>query len=446
MASTFHGGIAFGLPICEGRQSGLLDQKPLRLTYTLDECALKEGDSVAGGDLLGSFERLPLRTSMSGRIGAIVADGKHLTVTVETDAKAVRSNSTSFGKRTGKTLAEATPDELLEEIASSGIVEQSGEALFDHLTRALAMDKPIRFAAVSCLDLDPLAMTNLSIVEERANEVAGGLIILLRLFKLKVGTVVCDSRSKTAVKAADDAAAGSSLIIVERVHNRYPQASCQLLTKCLTNMELSASKQPEDAGLFLTDAETCASLYRFFAEGLPVLTKRVSIYAGGKVTLCDLPYGLALSELTDLGLLPEVYEGDRLCRGGMDGTRLPERVDATLNAIALLPADSEGQARMPAPDEPSARGEGKTKLSAYLSLLSGDRNGCVLCGRCATVCPMFLLPYDYLPKSPLQKWLSGIPTDGKACIGCGCCSYVCPAGLKLRTAVLSSARKEDQNG
>lgn len=451
MAGTFHGGIAFQPAICDLGQVDRPISASMKLTYRLDECSLKAGDRVAGGELLGSRAGLPVRTSLSAKVTVIEQVDGGILLTLESDGEARLAESVPFGKKTGRTLAEASAEDLLAEIASSGIVEQSGESLHAHLTRALACAPgKLRMAAVSCLDLDPLSATNSSIAEESASAVAGGLTILLRLLRLKEGAILCDSRRKACIKAAEIACADSSLIAIEQTSNRYPQADPRLITRWLTNKELSPSKHPEDAGLFLIDAETCASLYQLFAEGLPKRFKRLSIFADGKLKLCDLPYGLELSELPSLSILPASHDGQSLCRGGMDGRPLPETVDATLNTLALLPQSGAEVSRLlTADDQTAAKAEAvpkQSRLSSLLSALSADSVDCIACGRCAGVCPMFLLPYDYLPKSRLQRWLSGSPKDGGSCMGCGCCSYVCPSRLPLRNAVQSSVRKEDRNG
>lgn len=453
MASTFHGGISFRLPKCDRRQI-ILPKTSLKLTRRLDECSLKTGDSIAGGDLLGTLNGHPVRSALSGKVTALASDETGISITLESDGEDRRSEALPFGKRTGRTLAEADRDELLAEIASSGIIEQSGEALIDHLVRASYYEGKLRLAAVCCFDLDPLCATNVSIVEANAVEVAGGFTILLKLLKLKDGTMLCDRRYKESVIAAEDACANSNLIAVEQTANRYPQANPRLITRLLMEKELSAVREPEDAGLFLTDAETCVMLYRHFAEGFAAPFKRVSIYTDGMLTLCDLPCGLALSELTALGLLPETDGDDCLCRGAMDGRRLPECVDATLSALAVLPAGNAQRGDLFTVHEASDERDGSdqantasksTAQTLIDSILSHSRGECISCGRCAEICPMFLLPYDYLPKSRLGALLSGSPRDAGACIGCGCCSYICPSGLPLRSAVWSASRKEHSN-
>lgn len=447
MASNFHGGIAFHLPKCSRVGTERLDKDVALLRYRLDECKVEVGQSISGGEVIGSLAGTPLRSSLSSTVTAIDSDAKGILLTLTPDNEDRLAQTVPFGKRVGHTLAEAETCELLTEIGASGIIEQSGEALSDHLKRTIESAKPIRLAAACCFDLDPLCQTNLSITEEKADAVAGGLTILLRLLSVKEGAMLCDRRAKESVKAAEKACANSKLIAIETVSNRYPQANERLLTRWLMEKELSSAKKPEDAGLFLIDAEACASLYRLFAEGLPERFKRVSLFSKGKLKLVDLPLGLPLERLTEQDILPAPDADESLCRGAMDGRALPETVDATLNAIALLPDHAIDAKDCLPPEDDESDPDEKRPIKPEKSIISlfkqlSERQSCIACGRCAEVCPMFLLPYDYLPKNRLQQLLSGSPRDGYACIGCGCCSYVCPSRLPLRRAVQSSARKE----
>lgn len=440
MASTFHGGIDFRLPRGDRRSQGMPLQGSVELTYYLSESPLTVGQKAAGGEVIGTYQSNVLRSSLSGEVRALEKEGELLRLTVATDPIDRPSEASSFGKRKGHTLADATPEELLAEIESSGIIEQDGLPLIEHLRRALAYEQgKLQLAAACCFDLDPLCVTNLSLTEESASAVAGGLTILLRLLRLKEGAMLCDSSARTSIKAAEKACADSSLIAIELVRNRYPQAHHRLLTRWLMEKELSPSKVPEDTGLFLTDAETCASVYRLFAEGHPERFKRVTVFSEGSAAVYDLPYGLPISELTKQGILPTPRDGESLCRGAMDGRPLPERVDATLHTIALLPDAVDRQTLLPDSEESSDPTANKAAKRRYAE--------CISCGRCANVCPMYLLPYDYMPKNTLQKLFAGSHRagDGDVCIACGCCSYICPAGLPLRSTVLASAEKEDEH-
>ncbi len=64
---------------------------------------------------------------------------------------------------------------------------------------------------------------------------------------------------------------------------------------------------------------------------------------------------------------------------------------------------------------------------------------CIGCGRCATVCPAGLLPFEIhrrYQNMQYERLASLHPSD---CRGCGSCSYVCPCALELSAAVQEAA-------
>lgn len=64
---------------------------------------------------------------------------------------------------------------------------------------------------------------------------------------------------------------------------------------------------------------------------------------------------------------------------------------------------------------------------------------CIGCGRCATVCPAGLLPFEIYRRyqnMQYERLASLHPSD---CRGCGSCSYVCPCELELSAAVQEAA-------
>ncbi len=345
----------------------------------------------------GSLEVLPLPPALA----PVMADEKE-------------APSLSFGRRTGKTLAEATPEELLAEIRQSGIVEADGRVLADHIEQALERSSAgrLRHVAVSLLEPDPASLSLSSLGVEFADAIAGGLSILLKLLSVREGSILCDKDRPGPLAAIRRACKESRLIAVEILDNRYPQADPKLIVRWLCQKELSATSTPEAAGVFLTDAESCAALHQYFATGRPRDCVRTTLYDGQKGRVYDLPLGLSTDAIAAAGLF-DLPDGElpSLCCGVMDCRPAPVVTDRSLAVLTPARPDS---------DRPA---------------------DCIRCGECIAVCPMFLQPYRYLPEKPWITFLSGTPRDAECCIGCGCCSFVCPQGLPLRRYATEAKEK-----
>lgn len=56
---------------------------------------------------------------------------------------------------------------------------------------------------------------------------------------------------------------------------------------------------------------------------------------------------------------------------------------------------------------------------------------CIRCGRCASVCPMRLIPTDIERYAKVRDAEKLRLSNVDACMQCGSCAYVCPAGKPL---------------
>ena len=78
---------------------------------------------------------------------------------------------------------------------------------------------------------------------------------------------------------------------------------------------------------------------------------------------------------------------------------------------------------------------------------------CINCGRCAKVCPIFLMPMLLYKKSKENDINGFNKLYGMECIECGSCSYICPAKKPLvqcfkimKKESIKKEREEKHNG
>lgn len=421
--SSMHGGII--LPGAKGD----LKATPITMgevSLKVDTPAVSMGQSVALGEIVGTIGGKAVLSPLAGTV-CYLSDSA---VKIIGDGSDRRVEAVPFGRRTGKTLAESTPEELLDEIRKAGIVEADGQVLAEHLEQAMERSAAgkLRYAVISLLDLDPASLSCASLGMEYADAIAGGLAILLRIVAVRQGTIVCDSAHPLTVNAIRTACRKSRLISVEVAENRYPMSHPKLFLRWLYQKEMSATSKPENMGVFLTDVESCIALHQLFATGIPRLSVRTTFRENKQSKLYDLPLGMTLASLkcSDLWETLPQDEGERhslvkpsdsslWCMGLMNGAHPADPIDRSVTVL------------MPVSQLPN-----RTK----------EHGDCIRCGRCVEVCPMYLSPFRYLPEKPWITFLSGSPRDAIACIGCGCCTYACPAGLPLRRYALRAKEEE----
>lgn len=82
---------------------------------------------------------------------------------------------------------------------------------------------------------------------------------------------------------------------------KYPQGDERQLVYALTGRELRQGQLPADAGCVIFNAETCAAVFRAFAKGMPLVSRRVTVSGDCVAEPKNLlvPIGTPFSSLVD---------------------------------------------------------------------------------------------------------------------------------------------------
>ena len=398
--SSMHGGI--NLPGAKG------DLKAIPITkgevcLRVDTPEVAQGQLVALGSRIGTVGERAVLAPFAGAVSDL-SDG---IVKLVGDDSGRREEVPSFGGRTGKTLAEATPEELLAEIRNAGILEADGQVLADHIERAMkrSAEGKLRHGVISLLEPDPASLSFSSLGIQYADAIAGGLTILLKILAVRQGTIVCDSARPMTVNAIRTACRKSRLIAVEVAENRHPMSNPKLFLRWLFQKELSSASTPEAMGVFLTDVESCIALHQLFATGIPRLSVRTTFREKNVSRLYDLPLGMTLASLKN----GELWE--TLASNEEEKRSLVKPSDQSLWCKGLMNGAH--------PADPIDRSVTVMMPVAELPARINEQGSCIRCGRCNEICPMYLSPNRYLPEKPWVTFFSGTPRDAIACIECG---------------------------
>ncbi len=351
------------------------------------------GDTVLKDQVIGATERCNIHASISGVVTEITPD----LIKIENDM----TDSVAEANPITKKLGEVSPEEIISVIREAGICED--ERLYKTLTEAAGkIDKII----INCLEEPPLCAVE-RLAAERPASIVNGAKILLRLLGVKYAYVAIENTKGEAVSRLTKAAAGSRMIIVKTVEAKYPLSDDRQLAYLLGDGGISVDGEIFESGTAVFGAEICASIYRAFAAGTPYSSRLITV--GGdcikKHRNLMVPLGAQLSDIIEFcgGL---VRQPKYLINGG------------TLSGESLASPDLCV----------SKDTRGILLLSERAVTELDTEEPCIRCGRCASHCPMHLMPMYISEYGRVGKYKKAEKYDAALCMECGTCSYVCPSG------------------
>lgn len=433
MARSFSGGI---LPDLEKRTARLPVRKapapkvvhlPMKQHFGTDAIPLvKVGDRVLKGQKIGEAGEgisCPVHSSISGTVTAVSPlaspDGESLAVTVENDFKEELSPEVrSFAVP----IAKAEPEELILHMKEKGLTGHGGGAFPLWAKIREAREKKVTRVIINCCESEPYLTMDHRVLLEKAEEVVGGVKILLRATGAEKAIFAVETNKEDAAEKLMAIVGESRSFAVAMFRTKYPQGDEKLLVRSVMAREIPTGLRPTDVGAVVLNPCTAFTVYRAFVSGMPLVERGLTV-DGDCVRDPDhilVPLGTSLGQVLDFcgGTLAKP---DVLVSGGPMTGRLCESEDMPVTK----------------------------SVSAVLAMKPGERReeACIRCGRCVQVCPMKLVPMELCRAVRRGKRAALERYAAVSCTECGACSWACPAGIPLvdeirrGKAILSSEMK-----
>ncbi len=373
------------------------------------------GEEVTLGQKIGNVAEemlgCPVHSSVSGKVREIVkktlptgASVDH--VVIEHDMKDTPCPDI---KPIEKKLTDVSTEEIVSVIREAGIVGMGGAAFPTYAKINSALGKVDRII-INCAECEPFITANHRLLLEHPASVINGIKILLKALGVHTAWIAVEDNKPDAIEKLEELTEDSRMITVKVMKTKYPQGDERQLIYALTGQEIPTGKLPADVGCVIFNAETCAAIYKAFANGTPSISRVVTVDGDCVRRPKNLlvPVGTPVTDLIEFcgGLAKEPY---KLVSGGpMMGAAQwdPEMAVTKSTSAVLLFSERFGKKNVKVPT-------------------------CIHCGRCVNHCPMHLMPMYIAQFSQAGDLKRAEEYGAMSCVECGSCSYNCPGGVEI---------------
>ena len=378
---------------------------------------VKPGDTVEAGQLIGMNDQglsARIHASIGGTVTAIEKRGmldrsEVECVVIENSSPGTAAldwQSSRFGGADAPVPDAATVCKLVEE---AGIVGLGGASFPTHVKLNVKPDQAIDSVIINGAECEPYITTDDRLMQERAAELFRGLEIIRQTVGAKRGYVASEINKPEAIRCIAAEAERWPALSAVRLDTRYPHGAEKHLIKAVLKREVPIRKLPMSVGAIVNNVQTAIAVAEAVDLSLPLVT-RVLTVSGSMVKEPGnflVPLGTSLRDVVAAagGAIGEDY---RLVVGGpMTGTLTEEY------------------------DIPVTKGTSGIVLIRHEEYADRSAEVCIRCGRCVSVCPMYLQP-NRITAFVRNDMIEEAEEFGvNDCILCGACSYVCPSRRPL---------------
>ena len=391
---------------------------------------VQTGDQVLVGQTIaeaGGFVSTDICSAVSGTVKSIEP---RLTVSGAMVDSIVITNDQEYNTVEGlgveRDYQNLSKSEIREIVKTAGIVGMGGAGFPTHVKLTPKDDDAIDYVLVNGAECEPYLTSDYRMMIECADEIVGGLKVILRLFPNAKGYICVEDNKPEAIRVLQEQTASEQNISVKVLKTKYPQGAERTLIYAATGRMINSKMLPADAGCVVNNIDTVISIYKAVCKNTPLIRRIVTVTGEGAnhPQNFEVPTGMSYREvLEQAGGCSEdtvkIVSGGPMM--GMALFSLDVPVMKTSSALLCMTKDEVAE------HEPTA---------------------CIRCGRCVSVCPSKLIPQKMLEYAEKCDNEGFEKMFGMECYECGSCTYVCPAKRRLtqsfkqaRRSVMDSRRK-----
>ncbi len=385
---------------------------------------VKKGDRVLRGQKIaeaGGFISANIHASASGTVKIIEprrTSGGNMVMSIVVDNDGLYE-SIDFSENV-KPLEGLSPQDIRDIVKEAGIVGMGGAGFPTNVKLSPKNDDAIEYVLVNGAECEPYLTSDYRRMVEESENLVAGLKIVVSMFPNAKGIIAIEDNKPAAIQKLREVVEKEDNISVNVMKTKYPQGGERSLIYANTGRKLNSKMLPADVGCIVSNVDTIIAIYHAVMEGKPLIDRIVTVTGDAikEPVNFRVPIGTNCQELVDAaGGFVDGEPGKVIAGGPMMGKDM----------ISL--------------DVPSVKG-----LSAILCLADNavaeiPESNCIRCGKCASVCPSQLMPFNLANIGARGDLEAFQACDGMECVECGCCSYICPAKRHLAQTI-GAARKQ----
>lgn len=378
------------------------------------EPIVKVGDKVAVGQLIGDTDKFvsaPIHASVSGVVTA-VGDVKlpngvmSKAVTIESDGEMRLWEGIEPPKV-------ETREDFIKAVRASGLVGLGGAGFPTHIKLNFPPDKNIDTLVINAAECEPYITVDYRECIENSWDILSGVYTIKDMLGFKNVIIAAEDNKPEAFKVLkniadhkDDIKDEVKLMVLE---SKYPQGAEKMMVQSATGRKVPPGKLPADVGCVVMNVASAAFIARYLKTGKPLVSRSLTVDGSAIANPKNVrvPVGTNIGEIIDFcgGFSAEpckILTGGPMMGLAIVGTDLP--VLKQNNAILAFAKDD--------------------------AVLKPEKD-CIRCGRCASACPMSLMPTNIVRAAKARDVEALKKIGVNVCMECGSCAFACPAGKPL---------------
>ncbi len=378
------------------------------------EPLVKVGDKVAVGQLIGDTDKFvsaPIHASVSGVVTA-VGDVKlpngvmSKAVTIESDGEMRLWEGIEPPKV-------ETREDFVKAVRASGLVGLGGAGFPTHIKLNFPPDKNIDTLVINAAECEPYITVDYRECIENSWDILSGVYTIKDMLGIKNVIIAAEDNKPEAFKVLkniadhkDDIKDEVKLMVLE---SKYPQGAEKMMVQSATGRKVPPGKLPADVGCVVMNVASAAFIARYLKTGKPLVSRSLTVDGSAIANPKNVrvPVGTNIGDIIDFcgGFSAEpckILTGGPMMGLAIVGTELP--VLKQNNAILAFAKDD--------------------------AVLKPEKD-CIRCGRCASACPMSLMPTNIVRAAKARDVEALKKIGVNVCMECGSCAFACPAGKPL---------------